>query len=134
MKLSMQQLEEFVAEWVAAGDETVQSWKAWEVRAAQVLLTTGDVASENCMHGVMDIALTVLGGTVADVKRELRRASPSSLAAAVAAFDDLPEFRAVLDAETRFRACELDGDWSLVLDGSGTCVVRSRFRKRETRH
>lgn len=115
----------------------VQHWQLWEEKASAAFgfMYVKSAGSES-MHALMVVVFGVCFGGLGSVKGVIRAAAPSTLEACHIAFGHLPEFRVLLEAETRFRACQLTADWVLELRSDGKVVVRSELRSSdgETEH
>ena len=115
----------FARRWLEAGTHVVQFWPSWEAQARNFF--KDPVFSEEVYHGVMNLVCCVCFGSPEVVKEAVREASPRVLEKCVYVVGHLPPFSVVLEAETRFRGCQLSADWSL-LQVDGKLVVRSEFR------
>jgi hypothetical protein len=122
----MPEVVAFAKQWIAAGPHVVQHWQLWEAKASQAFGI--DAVHDELMHGVMSIVCCVCLGGLTAVKQGVRGASPSELATTKLLFGHLQEFSVLLEAETRFRACQLVADWVLELHPRGKVVVRSELR------
>lgn len=118
----------FARRWLEAGTHVVQYWPLWEARARTFFADHPD--SDEVFHGVMGVVCCVCFGTAEVVKEAVREASPRVLGKCVEMVGHIPQFAVVLEAETRFRGCELSADWSLH-QVDGKLVVRSEFRAPE---
>lgn len=140
-RVTSDELQEFCQRWLDASSHTVQYWPEWEREAGKFFdmldspMFTETTQSE-IMHGVMQIALSVTKGRLAEVKQALRVAAPATIDFSVGLLSHLPHFAAVLEAEMRFRKRMLANDWSLHVEHGGRVVVRTEPRRtnQETEH
>lgn len=125
----------FARKWVEAGAHVVQHWATWETQAS-VFFGVDEDAAGDLMHGVMMVACYISFGDPDAVKQSVREASPRVLDTCVRLFSHLTQFSVILEAERRFRARQLVGDWTLDPTPDGKVVVRSEFRhtRDETEH
>lgn len=134
--VSMADFEAFALKWNDAGEHIVQYWEQWEEQAASFFGIEGPFPSE-AMHGVMQIACCLFfQDSMADIKRVMRGATPSTLQMCQRTVSHLAQFAVLIEAETRFRARQLAADWTMSAVGNGSVVVRSTFRPppKETEH
>lgn len=120
----------FARRWLEAGTHVVQYWPSWESQARAFFGDRSLKADEDVFHGLMNVVCCVCFGTAEVVKEAVREASPRVLGKCVDVVGHLPQFAVVLEAETRFRGCQLSADWSLQ-QVDGKLVVRSEFRSHE---
>lgn len=135
--LGMREVETFAKEWAAAGSHVVQHWQLWEEKASAVFnMHTKRSSNPESMHALMFVVCGVCFGGIGSVKGVIRNAAPSTLTAVSIAVGHLPEFRVLLEAETRFRSCQLVADWMIALLPDGKVAVRSELRSSdgETEH
>lgn len=144
--ITVGQVEEFVRTWLEADSAVVLDWQLWEQNARQFFFPEDEADGRemtlremvgrplDLMHQVMLIAVAVCTGTIGEVKRALREATPRALETANLALGHLPQFSAVLRAELHFRLGDLACDWALKADGDGRCLVTSEFRDRSAEH
>lgn len=115
----------------------VQHWQLWEEKASAVFnMHTKRSSNPESMHALMFVVCGVCFGGIGSVKGVIRNAAPSTLTAVSIAVGHLPEFRVLLEAETRFRSCQLVADWMIALLPDGKVAVRSELRSSdgETEH
>lgn len=122
---AMADVVQFAQRWIEAGPHVVQFWPLWEARASTFFRSP--LVDEDLFHGVMLIVCYVCFGDADAVKSSLREATPRVIAACTDLLGHLQQFAVVLEAETRFRRCQLATDWT-VQSEAGKIVVRSEFR------
>lgn len=127
MAVGMKDLKAYASDWVLAGDQIAMHWDVWEEWAARQL--NAESANSEIMHHVMRVVVAICRGTVADVKRTLREASPSTIAMCRVLFAHLHQFVTVIDAEHSFRQHQLEEDWKLIPGPPGQLTVRMVYRR-----
>lgn len=125
----------FARQWLHAGYHLVQHWPTWESQAAEFFDVPYEAGSDD-LHGVMAIVCNVFFGSTDAVKSCMRASSPRVILRCMALLGHLHQFSVVLEAEQRFRAGDLQRDWSLEQSEAGELTVRSVFKRavKETEH